>query len=169
MFNVAPCPIPNTTFLEDLTHREGNYTDCFVTDISEGVSISEFISAFFGSPVLRLERRLLALISAKSTAADVAAVANGTGTKIALWTVDQRDDTQIILKAASGGIRTWMMVSRTSEETTRLYFGSALVPEASENGEIKLRFSTRALMGFHKLYSRIVLWSARKQLHKMRR
>lgn len=169
MLAVTPCPLPDTSFLKALTLREGNYTDCFVTEILADVSIHEFIGAFFGSTVLRLERHLLALMSARSSTKDVIAIANGSSDKIALWKMEQRDDTQIILRVANEAIRTWLMVSPTAEGKTHLYFGSAIVPEAQANGEVRLSFLTRRLQGFHLLYSRAVLWSAKKQLLKTRR
>jgi hypothetical protein len=48
---------------------------------------------------------------------------------------------------------------------TRLYFGSAVVPVVdAKSGQPTLGFAFRALLGFHKLYSRVLLRAARARL-----
>ena len=50
---------------------------------------------------------------------------------------------------------------KPSGTATRLYFGSAVVPVVHEaSGQRRMGFGFRALLGFHKLYSRILLRSA---------
>ena len=52
---------------------------------------------------------------------------------------------------------------------TRLYFGSAVVPVANAgSGEDSIGFAFRALLGFHKLYSRVLLRSAAARLARQR-
>jgi hypothetical protein len=45
-----------------------------------------------------------------------------------------------------------------------LYFGSAVVPLRRKSGEPALGFTFSALLGFHKLYSRVLLSTARSRL-----
>ena len=53
---------------------------------------------------------------------------------------------------------------------TRLYFGSAVVPRRSARaGKPSLGPLFSALLGFHKLYSRILLRAARSRLVRGRR
>jgi hypothetical protein len=47
------------------------------------------------------------------------------------------------------------MVASAGEARTRLYFGSAVV---------SLSFGFRALLGFHKLYSKVLLLAAKSRL-----
>ena len=69
--------------------------------------------------------------------------------------------------------RSWLMVAAAGENATRLYFGSAVVlRRTNAAGERKMGFTYRALLGFHKLYSRALLSTARASLlrpHRNRR
>ena len=48
---------------------------------------------------------------------------------------------------------------------TRLYFGSAVVPVVSrQSAKAEMGFAFRALLGFHKLYSRALLGAASARL-----
>jgi hypothetical protein len=50
---------------------------------------------------------------------------------------------------------------------TRLYFGSAVVSTAGRTtAHSRIGFKFSALLGFHKLYSRLLLGSARARLAK---
>ena len=50
---------------------------------------------------------------------------------------------------------------------TRLYFGSAVVPIRDHaTGESKMGFAFEALIGFHTLYSRVLLNAARARLER---
>ena len=58
------------------------------------------------------------------------------------------------------------MVAPMDANTTRLYFGSAVVPVANKStGKGKMGFAFKALLGFHKLYSRALLHAACKRCH----
>jgi hypothetical protein len=59
--------------------------------------------------------------------------------------------------------RSWLMVEPL-EAGTRLYFGSVVVPVRDASGRLELGSPYSALLGFHKLYSRILLASARSRL-----
>jgi hypothetical protein len=48
-----------------------------------------------------------------------------------------------------------------------LYFGSAVIPVRTKSGETALGFPYGALLGFHKLYSRILLRAARLRLEHL--
>lgn len=54
--------------------------------------------------------------------------------------------------------------------STQLFFGSAVVPQrSSSEGRAGMGPLFAALLGFHKLYSRALLWSARARLSKLDR
>jgi hypothetical protein len=67
-----------------------------------------------------------------------------------------------------GRTRAWLMVAPAgngADARTRLYYGSAVVPIQDANtGKATLGFVFGALMGFHKLYSHVLLYSARSRL-----
>ena len=51
---------------------------------------------------------------------------------------------------------------------TRLYFGSAVVPERNaKTGQAKYGFAFHAMLGFHRLYSRALLRSAVSRLARV--
>ena len=56
-----------------------------------------------------------------------------------------------------------------SGANTRLYFGSAVVPvEHPKTGKAELGWRFRVLLGFHKMYSRVLLQAARSRLEARR-
>ena len=168
MFSIRPCPHPETSFLKPYSTRPGHYTDCFETAVDGQVSLSELVEAFFTSPVLRLERKLLGLAGMPSNAAEATALANGTGTKLSGWETEQRDESQLLLAIFQNGIRTWLMVQPDGTKT-KLFFGSAVVPKNADSDNPKLGWWVKTFMGFHLLYSRIVLAAAKFQVRCLKR
>jgi hypothetical protein len=65
-----------------------------------------------------------------------------------------------------GNTRSWLMIEPHHEGgMTRLYFGSAVVPNTSRRtGQRRLGLRFRALLGFHRRYSRALLTAARSRL-----
>ncbi|MEO7409816.1 MAG: hypothetical protein ABIU10_00645 [Sphingomicrobium sp.] len=149
----------------------GGHADCYAADVPAPVSLADFVYAFYTSPLFRLERWILAVVLGKpSTDAEAKAVAAGDapfdrhGAKgcdtavFAAWTVEARTDDQLLTCDYQGRTRSWFMVQ--PGEPTRVYFGTAIA--ASRGGRIPFAF--RALMPFHRLYSRALLWSAVRAL-----
>ena len=165
MFRVRKSALPAHSLLDDY-ERRGAYTDCFRTPAGRRVTLAVYIEAFYTSPVFRLERWLLArLISKPSTDAESRELAAGAREEFAAWTVETRESDQILL--AAGRTRSWLMVADHSESAwpaTTLYFGSAIVPQRSNN-RLGWRFSV--LLGFHRLYSRVLLSAARRRISRL--
>jgi hypothetical protein len=72
-----------------------------------------------------------------------------------------------------GRTRSWLMVVAAADshghEGTYLYFGSAVVPVLSaRSGKRTLGLVFRLLLGFHKLYSRALLFAAKSRLKRLR-
>ena len=67
-----------------------------------------------------------------------------------------------------GRTRSWFMVLAVgsgNDRKTQLYFGSAVIPvQNEETGRWSIGFGFRALLGFHKIYSEILLYAARSRL-----
>jgi hypothetical protein len=101
-----------------------------------------------------------------STDAEARELALGKRDSFAAWRVEARDKDQLLLTA--GRTRSWLMVAPVTDQghaTTRLYFGSAVVPRKNaRTGQIGLGRAYRSLLGFHKLYSRALLSAARSKL-----
>lgn len=166
--SVKAGPIPEGGLLNTYTLKLGCYTDCFWTDVSGQVTLNDLISTFFNTPVLRLERKILGIFGSRpSTNNDVVGLASGSSDTLAIWEVEARDDNQLLLAVGNGPIRTWLMASQagTNENVSRIYFGSAVLPMAfSPSGEPKMSRTFHMLLGFHKLYSCLLLWSTKRRL-----
>lgn len=162
MLSVKPCDIPDHAFLRAYA-AEGAYADCYVTDIHMPVSQTQYIQAFYTTPLFRLERLILTLaVSRPSTDEDVQALAQGSTGRFSAWDVEKRDEAQLLLRDFMGRTRSWLMAKRENDATTRLYFGSAVVPK------LKARpydsHHRPPLLAFHRLYSVFLLSSATSRL-----
>jgi hypothetical protein len=77
---------------------------------------------------------------------------------------EHRTNDQLLL--AAGPTRSWLMASQAADSTT-LYFGSAVVPNRTDrNGRRAIGWIFHALLGFHQLYSRILLGCAARKLRR---
>jgi hypothetical protein len=155
---MRPCPIPEGALLQAYL-RDGAYADCYAADIDRPVSHAEYVEAFYTTWVFGLEAMVLSLLGKPSTDADAKALADGTSATFAAWSVEGRASSQLLLCDFTRRTRSWLMVVPAGAGT-RLYFGSAVV---------SLGLSFRLLLGFHKLYSRVLLHAARARLEKAHR
>ena len=161
MISIRKIPVPANTKLAMYSSLGGAYTDCYTTGISRKVSFPEFVFAFYTTPLFRLERWILKFIVSKPSAdADAQNLANGVADKFAAWTVEGRKDNELLLCDFLGRTRSWLMTENDGAKTN-LYFGSAVVPK---KGEPSLDFGFRLLLGFHQIYSVLLLYSARSRL-----
>jgi len=165
---IGKLPLPENAFLQRYAKRPGHYTDCYATDVESSVGLEDFITAFYRSPVFKIERMILKLVLSKpSKDHEVEDLAKNRTSEFAAWSVEARDDSQILLQDFSGNTRSWLMVASSGQQEnhTRLYFGSAVIPGIDETGEAKpMGLVFKSLMGFHKLYSRLLLRFAKSNL-----
>jgi hypothetical protein len=165
--------MPEAALLGSYT-RSGAFTDCFATEIDGSVSHAQFVRAFYTTWVFRLERVILRWAVARPSTDDEARqVAEGASDSFAAWKVEARGDNQLLMCDFQGRTRSWFMVvpiGTGSGARTRLYFGSAVVPRRDPvSGARSLGPVFGALMGFHKLYSHVLLYAARSRLAALRR
>ncbi|MEP5155338.1 hypothetical protein [Planktotalea sp.] len=165
MTRIDHIPLPPHAFLDRFSSEAGAHTDCYVTEVPAHVDLERFIATFFDTWVFRLERKLLAIFARQSSGQeDVKALAHGASEKLAMWRLVERDENQILLRVGDGPIRSWLMRSDL-QAGTQLYFGSALLAVAKDKrGNPSVGFFANALMGFHRLYSRILLQAAARKL-----
>lgn len=125
------------------------------------MSQAEYVEAFYTSGVFKLERLILKLLVARpSTDQQARELAAGQRDSFAAWRVEARAPDQLLMYDFRGRTRSWLSVSGT-----RLYFGSAVVPVASSSPrKAGLGFVFTALLGFHRLYSRVLLHAAVRRL-----
>lgn len=164
MTAIHACDLPPGVLLARYA-RDGGYTDCYRADIGQAVSHAAYVEAFYTTAVFKVERGILSLaVSRPSTDAQARELAAGTRDTFAAWTVEARGDGQILLCDFQGRTRSWLMRAPI-DGGTRLYFGSAVVPVASaRGGPPRMGVVFTALLGFHKLYSRVLLRAALSRL-----
>jgi hypothetical protein len=149
--------------------RSGAYTDCYVTEVARGVSQAAYVEAFYTGTLFKLERLLLGYLASRPSTDDQAKdLASGAIGVFAAWRVEDRTDDQLLMCDLSGRTRSWFMVAPTGgpSASTRLYFGSGVVPVIDKSAQATLGFTFKALLGFHKLYSQVLLSAARSRLSR---
>jgi hypothetical protein len=155
---VVACELPHAALLG--RYADGRaYTDCYATDIAASVSHAEYVEAFYTTAVFKLERLILAwVVSKPSTDEEARRLGRGGVDRFAAWSVEARAPDQLLLCDYQHRTRSWLMTARSpsGREGTRLYFGSAVVARGGRPGKLTL--------GFHKLYSRVLLRAARSRL-----
>lgn len=157
------CAVPQDGLLHRYVAQDGAYTDCFEVMHPMEADLPAFITAFYTTWLFRLERAVLTvLLRRRIRDADVTALAEG-GVDFAAWRVEDRAEGQILLCDLSGATRSWLAVAPKEGGTTRLLFGSAVVPW---DGQPLSRF-VRVLIPAHRFYSRALLRLAEWRLRKM--
>jgi hypothetical protein len=173
MLAIEKCPVPANTLLNTYS-IPGAYVDCYTTEVPGQVPFSGFIFAFYTTLLFKLERLILKLtLSRPSTDIQARQLADGDIEKFAAWHVENRSENEILLCDLIGRTRSWLMVIPVNARgvpQTRLYFGSAVVPVGnSKTGTPALGFAFQALLGFHRIYSVLLLYSAKASIHRQRR
>lgn len=168
MFSVEKCDLPESSLLLEYRNN-GAYTDCYTVQVDQIISQTEYIRAFYTTIVFKAERKILKwAVSKPSTDEEASLLAEARAEKFAAWNVEARQDNQILLSDFRGRTRSWLMSEPSKGidgESTRLYFGSAVVRVRVKNtGERRLGKTFGFLIGFHRLYSRILLSSAKSRL-----
>lgn len=167
MRSVQPCSLPPHALLAKYAEA-GAYTDCYTAEVARAVPHAEYVEAFYTGWLFKIERLLLSLFLAKpSTDAQAKQLASGDVCSFAAWRVEGRDVDQLLMCDIGGRTRSWLMVSQwqPSTNSTRLYFGSAVVPVTSKTtGTPGMGRLFKVLLWFHKLYSVALLGSARSRL-----
>jgi hypothetical protein len=160
---VQPSSIPGVSLLHPYTQH--GFADCYTTTVVGSVSHQEFVQAFYTSWVFKLERSILKwTVSKPSTDADAARLSAAESDSFAAWRVEARTHNQLLMSDVLGNTRSWLMTA-PEDANTRLYFGSAVVAhENRKTGVRSLGWIFRALLGFHRVYSRVLLHAARSRL-----
>jgi hypothetical protein len=146
----------------------GQHGDCFSVTVDRPVNLADFVFAFYTSRVFRVERLILRLLAgAPSTDAQARAVAEGSGTSFAVWRVGERTATQLLMCDRYEKTRSWFRVSPLDGGRSLLQFGSAVAARRDRRtGVVAMSGGFRLLMGFHMLYSRILLNAAKRGVMK---
>jgi hypothetical protein len=164
MASIESCAIPLNGLLSSYLGGDG-FADCYTTSVAGVVSHAEFVSAFYSTPLFKVERWILRwTVSKPSTDADAERLAKGVSQSFAAWHVEARTEDQLLLCDFLGNTRSWLMVA-SHPDRTQLFFGSAIVARQDrKTGQRRLSWTFRALLGFHRLYSKMLLSAARSRL-----
>ncbi|MBE7636584.1 hypothetical protein GUA87_06980 [Sneathiella sp. P13V-1] len=168
MKQVRKSPLPDPSFMQLYKDTLGCQVDCFCVEVPTPITMEQYITAFFDSPVFKLERFILK-IAAKSptTRQGVENLASGKSDQFAMWKVEQRSENELLLAVQNSPIRTWLTLRPGEDDTTHLYFGSAVLPEETDKlGNPRTGFLFRALGWFHEGYSKVLLWAAVREIYK---
>jgi hypothetical protein len=145
--------------------RWGQYGDCFSVQVDGSVTLGEFVFAFYTSPAFRIERWILrVLVGAASSDEEARAVAEGRGETFAVWHVGARTEDQLLMCDRYGKTRSWFRVVPQDSGSTLLQFGSAVAARRAEAGAMEMSRGFGVLLGFHRLYSRVLLAAARRRV-----
>ena len=103
-------PLPERSLLSPY-QAKGDYTDCFTIDAVGEISRSRFVLAFYTSGLFKVERFILTwFVATPSTDEQAAQLADGQSDRFAAWTVESREQDQIVLCDYQGRTRSWLMV-----------------------------------------------------------
>jgi len=144
--------------------RWKKYQDCFRVCLSRNVTLEQFVFAFYTSWLFKVERGLLRLfLRISSSDSDAVALTQGTRSTFAAWYVGMRTPTELLMCDRYEQTRSWFRVEPLPEGGSELYFGTA-VAGRSRGGVLSMSPMFRALLGFHVIYSRLLLHAARRSL-----
>jgi hypothetical protein len=169
---IQPCEVPPNSLLR--AYKDGaGFADCYVAEVPGAVTQAAFIEAFYTSPLFKIERTLLHYLASRpATDADAKQLAGGKASKFSAWRVEGQSASELLLADFTGRTRSWLMAAPVAGPDqalkTRLYFGSAVVPRSGKAGraaqEPRMGWVFHALLGFHRLYSRLLLRAASRRL-----
>jgi hypothetical protein len=147
----------------------GFHTDCYRTDVTGVVTHEEFVRSFYTTLLFKLERIILKwAVSKPSSDIQAQQLADGKTDTFAAWHVEDRCENQLLLTDYQGRTRSWLMVAPAGIgdiKKTRLFFGSAVTPARdAATGKTSPGFVFSMLLGFHKCYSVLLLYSAKSNL-----
>jgi hypothetical protein len=175
---VVQGPVPEDALLKTYrggSHPElwGDYGDCFSMSIDRVVSLSEFVGAFYTSPLFKLERLALRwLVNAPSSDQEAMQLAEGTLDNFAAWRVGERSETQLLMCDRYERTRSWFRVTAVAAgagSRTLLQFGSAIVARRRRQpGSVSISLGFRLMLRFHRQYSRVLLRAAVRGLLAVR-
>ena len=161
------CPVPDNRLISPFKLAEAHHTDAFCFEYTGQVDLADFVAAFYTTWLFKLERVVLHVFAkAPSSDAQAQELAAGESDTFAVWRVEGREPTEILLGERSGRTKSWLAVEPTGE-TTRLWFGSIVVP-VERKGKLTLGPVFDSLLGAHKVYSRLLLMAAAARLERQK-
>lgn len=164
MLSIEKCPVPPQSFLSKYS-LDGSYADCYRTEVQGQIPLNEFVFSFYTTSLFKVEAFILAHSVKRPSSDDQAReLTDGTRNEFAAWKVEGRNENELLMCDISGRTRSWFM-TQYLDSHTQLYFGSAVVPKKDKiTGKASLGFIFAVLLGFHKIYSILLLYFAKQKL-----
>lgn len=164
MLSIEKCSVPPQSFLSKYSF-DGSYADCYRTEVQGHIPFSKFLFSFYTTGLFKIEAFILAYTVKRPSNNDQAReLANDTRNEFAAWKVEGRTENELLMCDMMGRTRSWFMATQENERT-QLYFGSAVVPKKDKTtGKTSLGFIFTALLGFHKIYSILLLYFAKQSV-----
>lgn len=155
--------VPGDSLLHRYAANPEDFTDCFEVMHPLAVDFETYVAAFYTTWLFRMERFGLSIaLRRRIRDADAVALAGGRVDRFAVWEVEDRTEGQLLLRDTSGHTRSYLALVAKEGGVTRLIFGSAVV--AGPDGTLPVL--ARALMPFHRLYSKLLLRTAERKLRR---
>lgn len=167
MFSIEKSAVPANSLLASYT---GNgYTDSYRTELTGHISMEDYVYKFYTSSLFKLERFILTWSVRKpSTDTQAKEISEGNTNKFAAWTLEDRRENELLMRDMADHTRSWFMVNHlgTKESPkTQLYFGTGISPSPRrKNEKPSIGFFFNVLLPFHKVYSVLLLYFAKRQL-----
>ncbi len=159
-FMVRATELPENALLR--RYAKDAYTDCFAAQITGNRDLEGFVAAFYTTWLFKAERLVLGvLLKSRSTDEEAAQLARDKTRRFAVWTVEERNEHQLLMCPVDQKTRSWLMVEKHAENTL-LYFGSALLVDSERRRSMAMRI----LIKVHRLYSKALLALARRKLER---
>lgn len=169
MSPIRPCELPLSSMLRAYQDGTG-FADCYVTEVPGAVTQAAFVEAFYTSPLFKVERTLLQYLAARpANDADARQLAEGKAERFSAWRVEGQSVSELLLSDFTGRTRSWLSAAPASDADpsprTQLYFGSAVIPRRHPDAlNPSMGWPFHALLGFHRLYSRLLLRAASRRV-----
>lgn len=157
-----PAPLPDDALLQRYQAR--GFVDAYCCEWPHAVSLADLVAAFYRSAAFRPERWLLGLLGMPANNAQALQLGHGETDRYAAWREEDRRDNELLMCDVSGRTRSWFKVESLGAAQTRLWFGSAVVARQAADGGPRLGGLFTALLPFHRLYSRVLLAGAVREL-----
>ncbi len=118
--NIVARDLPDDALLGHYARREDCYTDCYALDFPRTVSLAAYVTAFYTTPLFKLERFILKWAVSRPSSDDQARqVAAGEVERFAAWSVEARTTDQLLMCDMAGRTRSWFKIEAAGSRKKR--------------------------------------------------
>jgi hypothetical protein len=155
------CPVPDSALMQRYVGQGATYTDCYRVEVPQQVSLSEFVTAFYTTPLFRAERLILSLALRKRIHdGDINAMLSGRARTFAIWHVEEQSEDELLVCDAKDATRSWFWVMPLAQGGAALHFGSVVLAQEGRPLPKIVQYTTP----LHLFYARSLLNAARRRL-----